>query len=300
MKILLIAGGWSSERQVSLAGAKQIEVALARLGHAVTWFDPQPDFDRLTELAGAHDFAFINLHGSPGEDGLIQAILNRAGCPYQGSGPEASFLALHKAGAKQVFRARGLATPDWVLLTRRPEPGWLPGFAFPLFVKPNLGGSSLGMSRVLRPENLPDALETAFSECREVLVEPAVTGQDVTCAVLGDEALPPILIKPATGGFFDYQSKYTPDAAEEICPAPLPEPVLEKVRQAALAAHRALGLTGYSRSDFILEGETPLLLEVNTLPGMTATSLLPRAAKVVGMDFDTLIDRLVRLGLAGR
>ena len=196
-----------------------------------------------------------------------------------------------------MFRAAGLATPDWVLLTGRPEPGWRPDLPFPLFVKPNLGGSSLGMSLVHRPEQLPQALETAFAECREVLVEPAVAGPEVTCAVLGDEALPPILIKPATGEFFDYESKYTPDAAEEICPAPLPEAVLDAVRRAALAAHRALGLTGYSRADFMLDGERPLLLEVNTLPGMTPTSLLPRAARVAGLDFDALIDRLIRLGL---
>jgi len=297
MKILLVAGGWSSERDVSLAGAKQIEAALHGLGHAVTRLDPLTEFDSIVSAGREHDFAFLNLHGSPGEDGLIQALLGAAGCPYQGSRPEASFLALNKAASKQVFRAGGLVTADWELLVRRPGPNWLPIFGLPAFFKPNNGGSSLGMNLVKTEAELSAALDAAFAESREVLVEPALDGLEVTCAVLGGEALPPILIKPKAGVFFDYQSKYVKDAAEEICPAPLPEQVLEQVRDAALKAHSLLGLTGYSRADFILVGETPVLLEVNTLPGMTATSLLPRAAAAAGMDFPALITRLIELGL---
>jgi len=295
----LIAGGWSNERQVSLAGAAQIETSLTRLGHRVVACDPSRDFDRITAMARECDFAFINLHGAPGEDGLIQALLNSAGCPYQGSGPEASFLALNKAAAKQLFRSAGLATPDWALLVEQPGPAWQPPFGFPLFVKPNTGGSSLGMSLVAAPAQLPAALETAFAEGREVLVEPALDGPEVTCAVLGDEALPPILIKPLSGVFFDYQSKYTQAAAEELCPAPLPPDVLQSVRQAALSAHRALRLAGCSRSDFILTKDGLFLLEVNTLPGMTPTSLLPKAAAAIGLDFDRLVARLIELGLPG-
>lgn len=299
MNMLLIAGGWSSEREVSLSGAAQIEAALKRLGHRVTRLDPLHQFDTIIEAARTHDFAFLNLHGAPGEDGLIQALLDAAGCPYQGSRPRGSFLALNKAASKQVFRAGGLVTADWELLVARPAPDWRPGFGLPAFFKPNSGGSSLGMSLVTEASALPAALDAAFAEGREVLVEPALDGLEVTCAVLGDEPLPPILIKPKAGIFFDYQSKYVQDAAEEICPAPLPAPVLDAVRQAALAAHRLLGLSGYSRADFILAGETPVLLEVNTLPGMTATSLLPKAAAAVGMDFDALVARLVELGLQG-
>ncbi|MFZ5428094.1 MAG: D-alanine--D-alanine ligase family protein [Thermodesulfobacteriota bacterium] len=297
MKILLVAGGWSSERDVSLAGARQIEAALAKLGHAVTRLDPLTEFDAIVSAGRSHDFAFLNLHGSPGEDGLIQALLGAAGCPYQGSRPEASFLALNKAASKQVFRAGGLVTADWELLVRRPGPNWRPLFGLPAFFKPNNGGSSLGMSLVRTEAELAGALDAAFAESREVLVEPALDGLEVTCAVLGGEALPPILIKPKAGVFFDYQSKYVKDAAEEICPAPLPETVLEQVRSAALKAHSLLGLSGYSRADFILAGEVPVLLEVNTLPGMTATSLLPRAAAAAGMDFPALIARLIELGM---
>jgi len=298
MNILLIAGGWSNERDVSLSGAKQIRAALESLGHAVTFFDPLSEFDSLLETARRHDFAFLNLHGSPGEDGLIQALLDTAGCPYQGSGPEASFLALNKAASKQVFRDGGLITADWELLVSQPGPAWRPRFGLPAFFKPNTGGSSLGMSFVRHDSELPAALISAFAEGREVLVEPALDGLEVTCAVLGQDALPPVLIKPKAGVFFDYQSKYVQDAAEEICPAPLPGPILEKVRKAATKAHELLGLSGYSRSDFILTGDTPVLLEVNTLPGMTATSLLPKAAAAAGFDFPALMTRLIELGLS--
>jgi len=298
MKILLIAGGWSSEREVSLSGARQIRTALEKLGHNVTDLDPLGQFDSIMEAARAHDFAFLNLHGSPGEDGLIQALLHAAHCPYQGSGPEASFLALNKAASKQIFRSGGLVTADWELLTANPGPGWRPRFGLPAFFKPNNGGSSLGMSLVRAESELPAALEAAFAQGREVLAEPALEGLEVTCAVLGAAALPPILIKPKAGVFFDYESKYVQDAAEEICPAPLPEDILDTVRRASLKAHTLLGLSGYSRSDFILTGDTPVLLEVNTLPGMTATSLLPKAAAAVGLDFPALIARLIELGLA--
>jgi len=298
MNILLIAGGWSSEREVSLSGAVHIEKALKDLGHRVTRLDPLTEFGQLTQAARTHDFAFLNLHGSPGEDGLIQSILELAGCPYQGSGPRASFLALNKAASKQIFRAGGLETADWELLVKRPAPGWTPAFGLPVFLKPNTTGSSVGISFTRTIDQIPAALDAAFACDREVLAEPALAGVEVTCAVLGGETLPPILIRPKARDFFDYQSKYEKDAAEELCPAPLPAHITQAVGQAALAAHELLGLSGYSRADFILVGETPVLLEVNTLPGMTATSLLPRAARAVGLDYTALVARLVELGAA--
>jgi D-alanine-D-alanine ligase len=257
------------------------------------------------EAAAANDFAFINLHGSPGEDGLIQSMLDRIGCPYQGSGPAGSFLALNKAAAKLVLSRAGLATPDWVLLTEKPLPGWQPPFPCPLFIKSNTGGSSLGMERVPARENLDAALTRLFSAGGEFLVEPAVNGLEVTCGVLGkpgggEEALPPILIRP-TGTdsvFFDYTAKYTKGGAEELCPAPLPKKVRQAAQDAALTAHRALGLFGYSRTDFILcRNESLVVLETNTLPGMTATSLVPQEAAVHGLSFEQLLERLIALGL---
>ncbi len=300
MHILLIAGGWSSERDVSLSGARGIEVALLRLGHSVALYDPARSLDGLFSAASGADFAFINLHGSPGEDGLPQAMLDAMGVPYQGSGPAGSFLALNKAVAKQIFVQHGLPTPPWVFLPRLPEPGWEPGLPYPLFVKSNTGGSSLGLSRVETPDALYPALEAIFATGDEAIIEPAVAGTEVTCGILDECALPPILILPDSGAsFFDYTAKYTPGAAREICPAPIPDAVTAEAKRMALDAHRALGLRGYSRADFIFAPDTSLhLLEVNTLPGMTPNSLLPKEAAAVGMSFDELIAELIRLGMA--
>lgn len=298
MRILLIAGGWSNEREVSLSGAKGIAAALERLGHEVLRFDPAERFDELSKAAEGCDFAFLNLHGAPGEDGLIQAALDRIGCPYQGAGPAGSFLALHKALAKQLLRRLGLPTPDWEFLPRRPAPDWRTSLAFPLFAKSNNGGSSLDMSYASNQDELAAGLDTLFAKGREVLLECAVCGLEVTCGVLGDQALPPILIRPLRcAQFFDYESKYEQDGAEEICPAPIGEELSRKVMDLALAAHRGLGLKGYSRADFMLRDEQFLLLEVNTLPGMTPTSLIPKAAAAAGLSFDDLIARLIELGL---
>ncbi|UZP66258.1 D-alanine--D-alanine ligase [Desulfovibrio mangrovi] len=300
MRILLIAGGWSSEREVSLSGARGIEKALLALGHDVTRFDPATSMDGLLEAASSHDFAFINLHGSPGEDGLVQAMLENAGCPYQGSGPAGSFLALNKAVAKQVFVRHGLPTPPWVFLAELPAEDWQPSLPYPLFAKSNTGGSSLGLSRVDSQETLHAALKAIFETGDEVIIEPSVPGVEVTCGVLGDRALPPVLIMPESGaGFFDYKAKYTPGAAREVCPAPIPDEVTAEVQRMALTAHKALGLNGYSRADFILDPDGGLhLLEVNTLPGMTPTSLLPQEAAAVGFSFEDLIAELIKLGLA--
>ncbi len=307
MNILLILGSWSTEREVSLNTGAMIEKALLQLGHTVTRLDPEHSLDGLLDAAGKADFVFIALHGAPGEDGLIQAMLDTVNCPYQGSGPAGSFLALNKAAAKGLFRQNGLLTPDWALLPRRPKPGWKPPFSYPLFIKSNVGGSSLGLERVAEPEDLDAALDRLFEGGGEYIVEPAVEGMEVTCGVLENlggeaEALPPILIKPKTTGregeFFDYVAKYTAGAAEEICPAPIPEAVTAKVQELSLAVHRFLGLTDYSRSDFIVTGDgIPVLLEVNTLPGMTSNSLLPKAAAAAGMPFENLIDHLITLGM---
>ncbi|MDL2216567.1 D-alanine--D-alanine ligase [Desulfovibrio sp. OttesenSCG-928-M14] len=313
MNVLLIAGGWSSERDVSLSGGKGIHKALVELGHTVSVYDPALSLDGLMEAAQGKDFAFINLHGSPGEDGLIQAMLERAGCPYQGAGPAASILALNKAAAKALFTGVGLNTAPYRLLNELPERDWQPMLSYPLFIKANTGGSSLHMERVEKPEDLRAALKRLFMVNSSYLVESAVSGQEITCGILGElkpatqeeqaRALPPILIKPATGKIFDYTSKYSPGGAEEICPAPIPDALTEKIQNMALNAHLALGCEGYSRADFIVPepldaAAEPVLLEVNTLPGMTPTSLLPQEAAAIGLSFPQLIQRLIDLGLA--
>ncbi len=233
MKILLIAGGWSTEREVSLTGGRVMEKALKSLGHEVTFCDLLENFDSILDLAGKHDFAMLNLHGTPGEDGLVQAMLESVHCPYLGAGPTGSFLSLNKAVTKQVLRHAGLPT----------------------------------------------------------------AGKEATCAVLGEEALPPVLIEPIASDYFDYKSKYADGGSREICPAPLPENVIVKIQEYTLAACRALSLDGYGRVDFIISPDGSMnILEVNTLPGMTPASLVPKEAKAAGLSFPELLEKLIALG----
>ncbi len=298
MRILLIAGGWSGEREVALSGARQIEKGLAALGHSVTLFDPARDLRGLYAATEGQDFAFINLHGSPGEDGLIQCLLERIGLPFQGSDARSSLLALNKAVAKQIFEAAGLDTPQWEFVPACHVTEWRPLLPFPMVIKPNTGGSSLGVGIITTEEELEAHLARPEIAGQDLLAEVLVRGQELTCGVLDGETLPPILIRPKRGEFFDYESKYVPGATEEICPAPVSAELTARLQSMARAAHDALGLADYSRADFMLAGDgTPYILEVNTLPGMTATSLLPQEAQAVGLPFDQLLARLIELGL---
>jgi D-alanine-D-alanine ligase len=299
MRILLIAGGWSNEREVSLKGSRAIHAALEELGHEVEFFDPAAGFSALPERAAASDFAFINLHGAPGEDGVIQGMLEQTGCPYQGSGPKGSLLALDKAASKTLFAARGIPTPDWEFVPMPPEPDWRCRLDPPVFLKPHAGGSSLDIVRAVEKDEVRQGVNRLLAQGDYVLIEESISGEEVTCPVLGDRALPPILIRPAdASGFFDFYSKYTPQAAEEICPAPIPDELTEEISDLALRCHRDLGLSDYSRTDFLVRDGRPYALETNTLPGMTANSLFPQSAAVVGYSFAELIAELIRLGLS--
>lgn len=247
--------------------------------------------------------ALLILHGQFGEDGRIQGFLDTLGITYTGSGVLASALAFDKALTLDVLRGAGLATPRGVCVTREADPQWVAAqVKLPVFVKPVRGGSSVGMSLVRAQEDLGRALELAFATDSRVLVEERVEGTEVSCGVLdlvrGESvetlALPPTEIRPKGSAFFDYEAKYLPARSEEITPAPLPAPVIERIREAALRAHRALGCQGMSRTDFIVTPEgTPVALEVNTIPGMTPTSLLPQQAAAVGIDFPALLDALI-------
>ena len=297
MRILLVAGGWSTEREISLTGAASIADALVARGHEVTLFDLSDGFETLLKLAAEHDVAFLNLHGQPGEDGLVQSLLESVGCPYQGSGPAGSFRALNKAAGKALFRRAGLLTPDYEFLPVRPAEGWKTSLSYPLFVKSNTGGSSIDLFRVENDEQMRNALDTLFSRHQEVLVEELIPGQEVTCGVTGlpgeETALPPVLIVPRRE-FFDFHDKYAPDGAEELCPAPLEPELTAKVQAMAVAAHRCLGLSGYSRTDFRLQDDGELfVLEVNTLPGMTGASLVPKEAAAEGIAFGELLENLL-------
>lgn len=297
MNILLLVGGWSTEREVSLQSSALITSAMIENGHTVTCLDPLYEFDKLIEVAEKQDVAFILLHGSPGEDGVLQALLERVGCPYQGADPGGSLLALHKAAAKALFRRAGLLTPKSIFLPLNPGISWEPNLKYPLFVKSNLGGSSVNVHLVTDHDELLIAMEALFTAGEEVLVEEAIIGEEVTCGVIDKQALPPILIH-SQGKFFDYYNKYAKAGAEEICPAPLEPHLLKHIQESALNAHNALNLRGCSRSDFILREDGLLfILEVNTIPGMSATSLVPREAAAIGITFPDLVEKLLQVAI---
>ena len=296
MNILLLAGGWSSEREVSLRGAESIKHSLEELGHSVRLCDIAHEFSSLISLLETAEFAFINIHGKGGEDGLLPALVERCGIPYQCSNAQSSFLSLNKAMTKALYKKYGLPTPLYMLYTALPSHISLQ--KYPLFVKENMGGSSLGLYRVDNEKEAIEAIEAILSCGDCALVEESITGVEVTCGILGERALPPVLITPHKGIFFTYESKYEKNAAEELCPAPLPDEQNQIIMEYAQRAHTALELFGYSRTDMMVQEDGSIfLLETNTIPGMTTTSLLPKEAHAVGISFTELVDILVKQGI---
>ena len=304
LRLALIAGGVSAEREVSLRGAAGVEQALNRDRYEVVRYDPATDLARIAADAANIDAAFILLHGVHGEDGTIQGFLDLLGIPYQGAGVLGSALAMDKNLAKIMYRLAGLPVAPWVMV----EPGDLrdsgrieSAVGLPCVVKPVRQGSSIGMSIVRTLDQLPAALELALRHDGEVMVEAFLKGRELTAGVLGNSeltALPLIEIIPDSRyDFFNYEAKYQPGATREVCPAPVSETVRARAQDYAVRAHRSLQLRGYSRTDMILVGEELYLLETNTIPGMTPTSLLPQAAAEAGLPFAALLDRLIELAL---
>ena len=304
LRLALIAGGVSAEREVSLRGAAGVEQALNRDRYEVVRYDPATDLARIAADAANIDAAFILLHGVHGEDGTIQGFLDLLGIPYQGAGVLGSALAMDKNLAKVMYRLAGLPVAPWVMV----EPGDLrdsgrieSAVGLPCVVKPVRQGSSIGMSIVRTRDQLPAALELALRHDGEVMVEAFLKGRELTAGVLGNSeltALPLIEIIPDSRfDFFNYEAKYQPGATREVCPAPVSETVRARAQDYAVRAHRSLQLRGYSRTDMILVGEELYLLETNTIPGMTPTSLLPQAAAEAGLPFAALLDRLIELAL---
>ncbi len=308
MRIALIAGGSSNERDVSLSGAAAVEEALDPEKFIVRRFDPA---DGLAELAGDSylaDFAFILMHGVGGEDGTIQGFLDLLKIPYQGSGVLGSAIAIDKHLSKQLYQTAGLPVADWQIIHREESiaaekiDALVARFGLPVVAKPVREGSSMGMTLASTAAELQEGIASALLIDKSVMVEKYIKGMELTVGVLGNrkpEALPVILIKPdETHHFFDYDAKYQPGAAEEICPAPIEDDLRDTLQNYAVLAHTVLRLRGYSRSDFIVGYDGSIsLLETNTIPGMTATSLFPQAAAEYGLDFPHLLERLIELGL---
>ena len=304
IRLALIAGGVSGEREVSLKGAKEVARALDAQKYEVIRFDPATDLAAIADQAGQLDAAFILLHGIHGEDGTVQGFLELLNIPYQGSGVLGSALAMDKNLAKTMYRLHGLPVAAWEMA--EPEDVDAPGslldkLSLPLVIKPVRQGSSLGMSIVHEEEQLSAALAKAFQYDSEVMVEEFIAGREITVGVIGNNeltALPLVEVIPdAKYDFFDYEAKYTPGASREVCPAEVSDQIREKAQEYGRVAHRALQLKGYSRTDMIIRGEDIYLLETNTIPGMTPTSLLPQAAAAAGLDFPALLDRLIQLAM---
>jgi D-alanine-D-alanine ligase len=304
--VALIAGGWSGEREVSLKSGEAVFRALDRRRYRVTWYDPRNDLQALIRDAKKIDLALVLLHGRFGEDGSIQGLLQLLGISFLGSGVLSSAMALHKKTAKDLYRIHGLKVADDVLLHRGEpfSPGRITRLLGPVtVVKPMCEGSSLGMSVCRSREELTRGIHAAFEWDGEVMVEQYIRGREITCAVLGNrklEALPPIEIIPnPEHSFFDYQAKYTPGATREICPAPLSRSLALRVQSVAMTAHLALQCRVWSRTDMIVRGKEVYVLETNTIPGMTETSLVPLAARCAGLSMRELLDRLIVLSMEG-
>jgi len=290
--------------ETQIAVLSQVEQELRERGgmHALTEL---LDCNQSDKCPGV---AFIALHGKYGEDGTVQGLLELAGIPYTGSGVLASALAMDKIMAKKALEYAGVPVVPGVdiespaELKARNIPAEVEReLGYPVIVKPNRQGSTIGMNKVDSEEGLATAMEVAFRYDSQVMVEKFVSGTEITASVLGNdelEVLPLIEIVPS-GGFYDYEAKYTPGATEEIVPARVSEEVAEEARRVAIDSHKALGCRGMSRTDMMVSAGLIYVLEVNTIPGMTPTSLLPTAAQAAGISFPRLLDKLIELALEG-
>ncbi|ACL04934.1 D-alanine/D-alanine ligase [Desulfatibacillum aliphaticivorans] len=308
LNLALLFGGASAEREVSILSGTQVLNALDKDRFIVRCYDPKIDIPRLVHDAPNIDVAVVMLHGEYGEDGRIQGLLDMLDIPYQGSGVLGSAVSMSKLASKQLYEQAGIKTPPYRVVSpdnRHEAANLADQVGYPLFVKPCMGGSSIGMSLVKGPADLDKALDAGFAEDPVLLLEACVTGVEITGAVLGNdelEALPLIEIVPGEEfAFFEYGAKYEAGKSEEICPARISEEGAQKAMDLSKQAHKALFCKGYSRTDMILDKDGALhVLETNTIPGMTANSLLPKAAKVAGMDFTALMSRLVDLALEAK
>ncbi|MCP4745592.1 MAG: D-alanine--D-alanine ligase [Desulfobacteraceae bacterium] len=302
--IALLAGGVSSEREVSLNSGEQVYQALDKNKYDIRRYDPKTDLSILMAEASQIDAALIILHGPYGEDGTVQGLLELLDIPYQGAGVLGSAIAINKLASKQFYEKWDIPIPDYKVLKRNEKldpDKIISELGLPLVIKPVNGGSSIGMSIVRGKNDFTGAIDKAFGQDASILAEAYIAGMEITCAVLGNEdpeALPLIEIIPDKDHeFFDYNAKYTSGITEEICPARIDPMLTQRAQSLAKLAHQALFCKGYSRTDMIVRGQDVFVLETNTIPGMTTTSLYPQAAKAAGISFSQLLDRLIDLGI---
>lgn len=308
MRVAVLKGGRSLERGVSLRSGARVEDALQRLGHDPLPLDVGPDLVKRL-LVERPDVAFVAMHGPGGEDGTAQELLEILGIPFTGPGVAACARCIDKVLAKHELRGGGVPTPDWFAFneTAFRELGAADALGeleerlgFPLVVKPSRGGSALGIEFAASRREVPGALVSAFSYDDRVLLERYVEGRELAVGVLGDEPLPVVEAIPAGGDRYDFEARYEIGRTAFACPAELSEDEAAAVTATALAAYRALGCSGFSRVDLILAADGPQVLEVNAIPGLTDTSLLPQAAEAAGMSFEQLVEKILDLALAAQ
>ncbi|MCK5543130.1 MAG: D-alanine--D-alanine ligase [Desulfobacterales bacterium] len=311
INLALLSGGISSEREVSLNSGNEVFKALDKTKYEISRYDTKTDIKDIVNDADKIDVALIVLHGPYGEDGTVQGLLDLLNIPYQSAGVIGNAIAMNKLVSKRLYKQAKIPTPDYIALLSEKDINLnliKEKFGFPnnyIVVKPVCAGSSVGMSIVKKVDDLNLAIKKAFDNDDTVLIESYIKGIELTCGVLGNkkiEALPVIEIVPGEGyEFFDYEAKYLPGATKEICPARIDENTKNEVQRLAIEAHKALFLKGYSRTDFMLfdngSKQEPFVLETNTIPGMTATSLYPQQANVAGYSFPVLLDKLIELAM---
>ncbi len=305
MKIAVLYGGTSSEREVSLSSGKGIIEALKKKNYEVIGIDFKGTKECLTRIMNIDvDIFFIGLHGRLGEDGRVQGLLDLLNKPYVGSNVLGSAIAMDKARSKKLFGLNGIriAKEKVVESYEFNEESFSHDLTYPVVVKPNHEGSTIGLTIAQTEQQLLDGVKAAFKHDDVVLLEEFISGREVTVAVMGNKgdvkALPIVEIVPKNA-YYDYESKYAPGMSEHIVPAKLNNEITTLLQEQAVLAHVALGCDIYSRVDFIIphDGTSPVILEVNTLPGMTPTSLYPDACREIGLSYEEMIDALIKLSL---
>ena len=297
MKIGVLLGGNSSEREVSLTSGKAISAACKELGHDVLDLDPQFDMRSLVPDLLTVDLVFNGLHGGDGENGVIPGFLQSLGVKYTGSRTEASAICMDKRISKALVHRKDLLTPNWVSLANNDPLPSVGDMVFPVVIKPNDQGSTIGLTVVKDESELDDAIELARKFANVVLIEEFIVGKEITVTVIGDKAYPIVEIVPSHG-LYDYECKYNQGMTEYFCPANIDKDLTKAIQESALKIHKLLGCRHYSRADFRLdENGKAWFLELNTLPGMTETSLVPKAAKASGLSFPELIQTIINEAL---
>ncbi|OOC62801.1 D-alanine--D-alanine ligase [Paenibacillus ihbetae] len=299
MKVGVIMGGVSSERDISLLTGQEMMAHLDPSKYEAIPIEINHKRDLINKTEGI-DMALLALHGQYGEDGTVQATLESMGIPYTGSSVLSSSICMDKDVSKKLLRYEGLHTADWLIVSSLEElaEANVESLGFPLVVKPNTGGSSIGTRIVRSRDTLKAAVAEALQWDRSVMIEQWIDGQEITCSILDGKLLPIVSIKP-NAEFFDYTSKYAEGEAEEQV-IELPETLQRKVSAAALQCYKALKCSVYARVDIILKDGVPFILEVNTLPGLTRTSLLPKSAAAAGFSFGMLLDAIITSSLSER